>query len=721
MQTLDLNGMWSLCSQGAGGLSRIPVEIPGGVHPALMVAGLIPDPGFGDNAEKLKWIGETAWTFERPFIVDTAFLSQPIIDLVFDGLDTLADVSINGHVVLEADDMFRRWSVDVKDTLREGENLLRVIIKPGLPGAGRKARYGFGSVYSPKCVTAGIFRPVHLTAWNDARICDFGFSQCHAGDSVMLYMGGLIEVAGDDFDGYRVVFTVTGPDGAPVWHGDGRMAVGGPGAFNGIAEIESPKLWWPNGMGEQPLYTVTTVLRDASGRDLDRVTRRVGLRTLTVETEGDAVARLMCNGRFVFLKGAVWIPPGLFPSHVMPEDYAFLVGSAAEIGMNAFRIWEGGAFEDELFWDACDERGIIVTGLASMFPEGTDNDAVAGSLVAPFYHACLPDDLLETPDETNGLRMLRAPVSYPHPETLEAHVPPADRNLTGPTMEARVAGNGGAAGLIGALAASWPLPLSFRDWVWLSQIAHGVDVCSQIARSRADPLCSGVMWKPFASCWAIADGSSIDTDGHWKALHYLAQAAFSPIMIEGIFCEPDRIDVRVANAGDVSCQLKLTWRITTLSGLMLEQGKADCVCPNDSFTVVRTLDVGSFIEQYSRRDLVIWLTVCDAEDFVVSRTPVLLALPRELALEDPHLALDIDDTLTVESGEEAFQVTLSSTSPAFWVWLDIPGELAQFSDNFVCLEPDVPIDIYVSTLNRMTQFAFRRKLRVRSLYDIAGA
>ncbi len=722
MHILDLNGVWTLRGVVGDDNASLSAEVPGGVHPALISAGLIPDPSVSENAEKLTWVGETDWTFERPFEVDAHLLSHEIVDLDFDGIDTVSEVFVNDVLVLRTDNMFRRWSADVKDVLREGTNQVRVEIKSPLrsPLSGnlRKARYGFGSDYSPKCVTAGICRPVHIRAWNGARICDLGFSQRHDEGSATLFMGGWIEVAGDDFGGFKAEFVVVAPDGEEIWCGDGEMPDGGDGAFHGEVEVEAPQLWWPHGMGEQPLYTVITVLRNSEGAELERITRRIGLRTLVVETDTEGIARVMCNQRFVFLKGGVWIPPGLFPSHVTQEDYAFLIGSAIEADMNALRIWDGGTFEDEVFWDICDERGIIVTGIAEMFSDADDDDEDdVSAMVKPFHHACLPDGLLTEPGEDNGLHIIRTHMSYPNPDTLESCVPERDRNITGQAMESRVVGSGGAAALVGALASKWPLPSSFRDWLWLSQIAHGAEVCAEISAKRLDPKSSGVMWEPFASCWAIADGSSIDSQGRWKALQYMAQSAFASVAVSGTVIEPGEVEVCISNTSCEACQVKIEWRATSLSGLVLDEGDGDCTCPGGQSVVALRLDVSPLLEQYSREDVVVWLTAQDDEGFTLSRSPVLFALPKHLALEDPHVAVDIDDTLEFEN-EEAFKVTLSSTSPAFWVWLDIAGEQAQFSDNFICLEPDEPMDIYVSTVNRMTQFTFRNRLKIRSLYDV---
>ncbi|MGI5870187.1 MAG: glycosyl hydrolase 2 galactose-binding domain-containing protein [Kiritimatiellia bacterium] len=723
MRILDLTGVWHLSSPGVDLADDLDVVVPGGVHPALMEAGLIPDPGIGDNAAEVKWVGERDWVFERPFEVDEALLAHDIVDLEFDGIDTVAEVFVNGVSVLKTDNMFHRWHAEVKHVLKPGANEVRVVVSApchAVAAAGRKARFGFGSAYSPECVTAGISRPVRLRAWNVAHFCDFGFSQRHEDGAVLVFLGGWIETVGDSLAGLGVRFEITDPDGACVCRGVGDVAEQGDGAFNARARIDAPRLWWPNGLGDQPLYGLEVALCGADGATLDRITCRIGLRTLVAEADdAGRPRRLACNGVPFALKGAVWIPPGLFPSRVAIEDYAYLVGSAAEAGLNALRMWEGGTFESEAFWDVCDELGIVVLGLAKIGSAAGDDDDGGGEdhRYRLLPHACIPDVLLGEPDESDGLCVLRDVLSYPAPETLEACVPPASRNITCAAMEARVAGGRGAGDLVAALAAAWPLPGDFRDWLWLSQIAHGVAVCGVIAGKLRDPACPGVLWEPFASCWAIADGSSIDADGRWKALHYLVQDEFDPVTVHGFVRDGGRVEASILNTGADDVAATFAWRAMTLDGHVLDLGERELTCPAGATVEDGPIDLHALLDYYGHEDVVVWLSLMDGEGYVLSRAPVIFAPPKHLAMVDPHLAVDVADTLDVD-GEQAFKVTVSAASPAFWVWLDLPGEQAQFSDNFFCLEPDEPHDVYVSTVNRMTQFAFRRKLVVRSLYDI---
>lgn len=725
MRLLDLTGRWDL--RGAGVADGIPAAVPGGVHAALMTGGIIPDPCAGDNADEFAWVGESEWTFERPFDVDDALLGHAVVDLECDGIDTFAEVFINGIHVMSADNMFRRWSADVKHALRPGGNTIKIVLEPpsrhGDKALARKARYSFGSDYSPECVTAGICRPIRLCAWDVARFREIGFTQRHSADAVELFIGGWLETfEGEDLQGLSISFEITDPDGLGICAGECAIPHGGEGAFSGKGAIGAPRLWWPNGMGGQPLYTVRTILHGADGVALDVNESRIGLRTLGSDVDEDGTVHVMCNGERVFLCGGVWIPPGVFPSQVSGEDYTYLVGSASDAGVNAFMLWPGGTFEGGLFWDLCDENGIIVLGAAEMCAAAVEGDAGAMPGVAGLlHHACVPDSLLVEPDEDNGLCVFRDELSFPCPATLEEAVPEGRRWLNGPDMDARVSGVHGASGIIGDLVAEWPVPSSLSDWLWLSQIAQGVRICDAILRSRLDPACSGVMWEPFASCWANADGSSIDGAGRWKALHFMVRGAFSEVAMYGVAAGDGTVEVRISDLGAEGRDVVLKWRACGMNGVVLDEGESALETGGRCGGAAISLNLTAVTEHYGEGAVVLWLELADALDGSgLARDFVLFAPPKSLELEDPRIGVDIDDTMIVD-GEEVFCVTLCASGAAFWVWLDIPGEEAQFSDNFVCLEPDVPFDIYVSPVGKLSQFEFRRRLVVRSLYDIRGA
>ena len=154
-----------------------------------------------------------------------------------------------------------------------------------------------------------------------------------------------------------------------------------------------------------------------------------------------------------------------------------------------------------------------------------------------------------------------------------------------------------------------------------------------------------------------------------------------------------------------------------LDGTTLDEGRSQIVSDGRHSSAKVTLDLSSIVEHYGENSIVVWLHAVDESGEEVARDFVLFTAPKYIELENPFISLDIADTMEI-SGEDVFRVTLSAVSPAFWVWLDIPGEVIQLSDNFVFLEPDIPVEIYVSPVNRMKQYEFRKRLEVRSLYDI---
>lgn len=722
MRIVDLTGMWMLRRGDDPNFREMQFMVPGGVHPALMEAGLISDPGVDANAAGLGWVADCEWIFERPFHLEPGLAQSAVCELEFDGIDAFASVFLNGEKVLDADNMFKSWRANVRGILRDGENTIRVNTRRPDASKGetvRKARYVFGSEYSPQCVTVGICRPVRLVFWDTARFRDFGFSQRHSNGAAELFFGGWADSVSGKYGGLSVCVSVFDPEGAEAASVSTPLSDGARGAFGLQAEIRDPQLWWPNGMGEQPLYTVSAALMDGSGCVCDRFSARVGLRTLRVVPEEERGGRgcLECNGRKVFVRGGVWIPPGLFPSRVSGEDYAFLVGSAADANLNVFRLWDGGTFENSAFWDLCDERGIVVEGLADISDEadldgsGPDNGGI-------FRHACIPDSLMENMCAgPEAPEVMRTPVSFPAPDTMMECVPEGKRNITCPDMERRVAG-GSSTAMISQIASRWPLPMSFSDWIVLSQISHAVEVCGRIERERFEGG-SGVLWEPYASCWAMADGSSIDSAGRWKALHYMARRACAPVCVRAVDNGGGSVDVAVSNMGRADSPLRLVWRVSTPGGTVLDTGEKVFVPECGAVVHPASLSLSAMLSQYSPGGVILWMNVFDGDGFLAAGNHLLFAPPKQLLLENPGITADIDDTMNVD-GEDAFKVTLSCTSASMWTWLSLRGADASYSDNFICMEPDETYEIYVAPIDRMTQYTFRKRLEVRSLWNISA-
>ncbi|RME63678.1 MAG: glycoside hydrolase family 2 protein, partial [Caldilineae bacterium] len=336
---------------------------------------------YRDNERQVQWIGETDWVYTRTFQVTDELLGHERVLLCCEGLDTLATITLNGQEVARTDNMFRTYEFDVKALLRPGENQIQVHFAAPLPyarrrleerflpnwGVGdhklpggnwmRKEQCNFGWDWGPMLTTAGIWRSIYLAAFDQARLTDVHILQEHndAGP-VALTVRGQAERTGDAACTLRVTVALDGEEVAQA-----ETAMQEEAAVT--LEIPQPRLWWPNGLGEQPLYTVVVELLDEAGGVLDRQSKRIGLRTLRLDRHPDQWGesfQFVVNGVPFFAKGANWIPADVFLDRLTRDDYARLLQDAAAANMNMLRVWGGGIYEEDVFYDLCDELGICV-------------------------------------------------------------------------------------------------------------------------------------------------------------------------------------------------------------------------------------------------------------------------------------------------------------------------------------------------------------------------
>lgn len=355
--------------------------VPGCVHTDLLANGKIGDPFFGEVEKEQQWIDKFGWEYRTLFTVDGA--ARQRLELVWKGLDTYADVLLNGAPILSANNMFREWRVDVKGLVRVGDNSLVVRFRSPiaevqsayerlghvLPASNdqatpmvsmftRKAPYHFGWDWGPRLVTSGIWRPVWLEAWDDARIDDIHIEQTglteeranlHITASIVAARGGQ----------GRLTLALAGE--RPLGELEARLSPG-KNVLETQVTIERPRRWWPNGLGEPHLYTLQAALSiDGVARDTQTV--RLGLRTLEVVHRDDDEGKsftICVNGAPVFMKGANYVPADSFPSRISGDKYRSLVQSAVDANMNMLRVWGGGIYEDDRLYDRCDELGILV-------------------------------------------------------------------------------------------------------------------------------------------------------------------------------------------------------------------------------------------------------------------------------------------------------------------------------------------------------------------------
>ncbi|MEZ0449508.1 glycoside hydrolase family 2 protein [Cellulomonas sp. ICMP 17802] len=384
MNTQDLYDGWSLTAV-AGPVPaelvgrRVQARVPGTSHTALLEAGLIPDPYVDRHEEDLAWMRRTDWAYERDLDLAPAAADERV-DLVFDGIDTVATLTFDGHELGRTANQHRSYRFDVRDLLRPATQRLLVLLSSALVHAEaeaerlgprplaydqpfnmvRKMACSFGWDWGPDLQTAGLWRPVRVERWTVARL---------AGVRPLV----TVDAAGTGHVAVHVDLERSGLPGgdaplvvrARVAGADVSVPVAG-GSSTATVDLEVPHapLWWPVGHGPQPLADLVVTLTAPDAHEhLDAWTRRIGFRTIELDTSTDddgTAFTFRVNGRPVFVKGANWIPDDHLLTRITRDRLARRLDQAVDANLNLVRVWGGGIYESEDFYDLCDERGLLV-------------------------------------------------------------------------------------------------------------------------------------------------------------------------------------------------------------------------------------------------------------------------------------------------------------------------------------------------------------------------
>ena len=386
MTILELHQNWQFARDSSDYWQ--PAEVPGCVHTDLLRNGRIQDPFYRTNEKDQQWVDKSDWIYETEFDLTAAVLTKNNIVLDFKGLDTYADVYLNDSLLLQADNFFHNWEVDVKGLVQAEKNKLRIFfhspIKIGLEkldqhgyplpasndqsengGLGdkrvsiflRKPGYHFGWDWGPRLVTSGIWAPIELKAWNTARIVDFHIEQKNINKEIANLVAHL-EIEADEFS--EVILELkngrTPMDklGVDLKKGINKVSV--------PVRISNPELWWTFELGKPHLYEIAAEL--TMDRQLvDKKLEKIGLRTIEIVRQKDKDGTsfyFKLNDKEVFMKGVNYIPNDIFISRVPNSTYERVIQSAVDANMNMIRVWGGGFYEKELFYDLCDEKGLLV-------------------------------------------------------------------------------------------------------------------------------------------------------------------------------------------------------------------------------------------------------------------------------------------------------------------------------------------------------------------------
>ena len=368
----SLNQGWTLTGDTLS--INMQVDVPSVVQQSLYENGLIPHPYLGTVENQLLWISDHPWDYTLRFDVDKDLLEKQVVELVFDGIDTYAEVKLNGEKLFFADNQFRAWKHEVKDLLKEKDNLLEVSFvrydstqlalyeahQPRLPekyAVSRKAPYQHGWDWAPKYKNVGIWKPVKLVGWDEARL-ENAYIVTKAANAeraeLLLHLDVESEGIIDIEVGVSTSSTALSSSSLSLSKGHQHSIL--------PITIDNPQLWWPNEMGEQPLYDFEVRLKK-DGKVLDTKMFKSGIRTFEMVDEPDSIGRAFyfkVNGVPMYAKGANYVPEEMIETWINPDNTLALLRQAKEAHFNMLRVWGGGIYPSDDFFNICDSLGILV-------------------------------------------------------------------------------------------------------------------------------------------------------------------------------------------------------------------------------------------------------------------------------------------------------------------------------------------------------------------------
>ncbi|GCC51590.1 beta-mannosidase [Chryseotalea sanaruensis] len=375
VEKVSIDQQWKF--RQTGKQEWLPATVPGTVHTDLLANKKIEDPFFGTNEMALQWIDTLSWEYQTAFIY-TFNKKHKKVYLNFEGLDTYATIYLNDSPIGNTDNMFRTWKFDVTKNIKAGKNTIRIIFQPAssigkaevkklnytLPGDEkvftRKAAYHYGWDWGPRFVTCGIWKPVSLEIESDHPIIDHHqfLIQELTEKEAKAFLKSAVRISEPSTIKISVFDKVNN-----TLLGISTHAVSKDSIVQTNIIISNPKLWWCNGYGEPNLYTLKIVIENLPTKTRQDQEMRVGLRTITLVQERDSLGKsfyFKLNGKPIFSKGANYIPPDNFLPRIKKGKYKEIVERAKAANMNMLRVWGGGVYADDAFYEACDEAGILV-------------------------------------------------------------------------------------------------------------------------------------------------------------------------------------------------------------------------------------------------------------------------------------------------------------------------------------------------------------------------
>lgn len=885
MKVLSLNGEWKFGETTEA--ERLPVQIPGSVLSGLLDNKKIDDPFYRENEYKTRDLFLKDYTFERVFELSEEMMAEDYMDLVCEGLDTIADIFLNGVKLAHTENMHRTYRISLNDfpgALKVGENKLVINFASPLkyiseyeatPGkeitnipagcaAGnqylRKAHCMFGWDWGANLPDCGIWRDIKLEAYSEIRIDRVLTKQEHTDGKVILTVSTLFAKPADK--NYKLSVTVQ-----HAWCGTKRvysttaqtrsvLVNAGSDRIDITYEIEEPKLWWPNDQGEQNLYDVDISLKNAGfvggGNAATEINRQkplqekhltIGLRTLKVSMEKDEWGRefaFCVNGVKIFSMGGDYIPEDNVLSRVNTQVREHLIKSAARAHYNTMRVWGGGYYPSDEFYDLCDKYGLIVWqdlmyacniyDLTEEFRENiiaetVDNvrrlrhhaslglwcgnnemesawmdwgwsDSHSAYLKADYikmYEEILPRVVNEEDGVTmywpsspssggcfnnpcdensgdthywdvwHGQKPFSDYLKYyfrycsefgfqslPAMKTIESFTEPEDRNIFSPVMENHQKNDSANGKILYYLSENFRYPKDFAQLVYTSQILQAIAIKAGVEHWRRNRgRCMGAVYWQINDNWPVASWSSIDYFGRWKAMHYLAEDFFAPVAgsilktgeKQGYF---SGVQAWIANETASKVQAKVCIRLKDMNFNVLGEVRGEKSVGAYSSLMICEADYADKLVKFKSEYDGVKLECKDmcgngvGGSCLISPRNVFVEAEFEITSENgevtrftrtevlaPHKYMNLPKVcpeVCVSENEDSFEIALTCSGYAPFVYLELDGADGIFSDNFFDLSSR---EEYSVTLAKKDIFrgeiassdALRQALQINILQD----
>lgn len=799
-----------------------PATVPGNIHDDLLQNKLIPDPFFGTNEDSVQWVGDSSWSYRLYFDGNCAdHRRYAHRQLVFEGLDTYAEVYLNGKHLVDVEDkgpmatnMFRQWVYDLPNDLKERNNELIVRFLPSaamekraaekLPYAlpdsrafSRKAQFESGWDWGPKLITCGIWKDVYIRSWEQMRLADVYVYDTQTATDGTRPWHCEVEVTVEADKPAQAHITVEVTDDrdthlsvkrkARLHRGLNRISV--------PVAIERPELWWPDGLGKQHLYRFAVAVSDKLAQTEVEKTVNHGLRTIELRQEKDEIGQsfeFYVNGKPVFMRGTNWIPASSFPGTLNRtegnEIYYRLLSDCKEVNMNMIRVWGGGIYENDRFYDYCDRFGILVwqdfmfagslCPADDVFLQNVQKEAVA-QVVRLRNHACMAlwcgnnevhngwedwgwqeqysdaqrkqlyadyQNLFEKilpsavrsyhrtiayvpssplygwgheeacthgdshywgvwwgelpfsvwPEKTGRFMSEYGFQAYPDMSTIARFTHSDERNLNSPALKNHQKHARGVPIIRKTMASDFGYrdTTNLDDFVYVSQLVQAAGITKAIEAHRVRHRhCRGTLYWQLNDCWPVASWSSIDCQGHWKALHYRLREVYANIAV-AIECNADKkAHIYLINDSLADVKGDLRWELFTLDGKRIaHRALPDITSSANSAHCAAVCDIDEIARSQNRvlDTNNIFLKVQYLQNGRVRAEKVsYFTLPRHLHLTSSPVRQEISQK------ENVIKLTLSSPVLQLGVFVtDTSGNEIRWSDNYFDLLPNEPKTIY---------------------------